>query len=202
MSDLGNIDALQRPLPYVDALEARAPGTVRKIVIHATELPDLATARAYGERIRYESGTGNSGHYYIDRDGRIEQWVPVDRVAHHVRGHNADSIGIELVHTGRWPDWFARDSQDWTGTYPRAQIDALVHLLRALAEDLPALEGVTGHDALDTETVPASDDPEHRVRRKLDPGPDFPWDEVLERSGLPCWTPSPGNGRSREEPAE
>ena len=32
-------------LPYVERLDRRAPSSIRRIVIHATELPDLATAR-------------------------------------------------------------------------------------------------------------------------------------------------------------
>ena len=59
------------PLPYVQKLEARPATAVDLVVIHCTELPDLATAREYGERVLYASGTGNSGHYYIDRDGSV-----------------------------------------------------------------------------------------------------------------------------------
>ena len=47
-------------------------------------MPELATARRFGERIHYdESRTGNSGHYYIDRDGAVHQYVGVERIAHH-----------------------------------------------------------------------------------------------------------------------
>ena len=108
---------VENPLAYVARLDFRAPDSIRRVVIHATELPDLATTREYGERIRYPSGTGNSGHFYIDHDGRIEQWVPLDRSAHHVRGQNADSVGIELVNLGRWPNWYASDNQDWSEPY-------------------------------------------------------------------------------------
>ena len=49
------------PLPYVDQLALRPREAVTVVVIHCTELPDLATAREYGERLLYaESGTGNS----------------------------------------------------------------------------------------------------------------------------------------------
>ena len=72
------------------------------MVIHCTELPDLGMARGFGEKVMHKnSHTGNSGHFYIDRDGSIEEWVPVNRVAHHVRGFNSKSIGIELVNNGR-----------------------------------------------------------------------------------------------------
>lgn len=171
----------QRPLSYVDRLDARDPAEITTVVIHATELPDLATARVYGERICHaESGTGNSGHFYIDTDGTVEEWVPAERIAHHVRDHNAYTLGIELVHAGRWPEWFHSHQQDWSARYPQAQIAALVELLKSLPERLPSLCRITGHDRLDTARVPASDDPQKTVRRKLDPGPTFPWARVLE----------------------
>lgn len=179
------VEVTQRPLPYVDRLTPHAASDIRRVVIHATELPDLATAREYGERIHYpESRTGNSGHYYIDRDGSIEQWVPLERIAHHVAGHNRDSIGIELVNTGRWPDWYDSRRQGWTEPYPEAQIAALIELIGWLRKELPALETIVGHDRLDTRMHPASDDPEQSVRRKLDPGPDFPWQRVIQATGL------------------
>lgn len=176
---LETLGAVIRPLDYVENLDLRAIEPIRRVVIHATELPDLAEARVYGQRILYpDSGTGNSGHFYIDRDGSIEQWVPIDRIAHHVRGHNADTIGIELVNRGRYPDWLATDSQHWPEPYTQAQIQALLQLLTVLHQRLPALEGVVGHEHLDTERVPASDDPNRRVQRKTDPGPNFPWERV------------------------
>ena len=96
-SDLDIIDA---PLPYVDLLGLRATSDIDLIVIHCTELPDLVTAREYGERIHYpQSGTGNSGHFYIDRDGRIERWVPEDRIA----GSPEDTTGVGAAGSGTGP---------------------------------------------------------------------------------------------------
>lgn len=175
----------QKPLSYVDRLDTRSPDSIRRVVIHATELPDMATAREYGERIHHQaSRTGNSGHYYIDRDGRVEQWVPLDRVAHHVRGHNEDSIGIELVNRGRWPDWYDSHHQDWEETYPAAQIRALIELLEMLERELPGLAEIAGHDQLDHDWIKSSDNPDVLIRRKTDPGPVFPWTEVLSAVGL------------------
>ena len=93
------------PLPYESRLAERPLSQVDLVVIHCTELPDLATAREYGERVLYDSGTGNSGHYYIDRDGSVHVFVRPGRVAHHVRGYNERSVGIELVNAGRYPHW-------------------------------------------------------------------------------------------------
>lgn len=174
-----------RSLSYHDKLDARDPGIVDLVVIHCTELPDLATAREYGERIHYEqSGTGVSGHFYIDRDGRVECWVEPMRVAHHVRGYNPRSIGIELVNRGRWPDWYALDSQQMNEPYPPQQIGALLELVDSLKRQFPKLEWIAGHEDLDREQVPASDAPDRQVSRKRDPGPLFPWQNVLAGTKL------------------
>jgi len=167
------------PLPYVEQLDARSLAQVDLVVIHCTELPDLATAREYGERVLYDSGTGNSGHYYVDRDGTVLRYVPDDRIAHHVRGMNRRAIGIELVNRGRFPDWLDSRRQSMDEAYTGAQIQALVALLNHLADGLPALRHIAGHEDLDREQVPASDDPAVQVQRKLDPGPRFPWEQVL-----------------------
>lgn len=173
------------PLPYVGLLAERTLDSVDTVVLHCTELPDLATARTYGERVLYDSGTGNSGHYYIDRDGRIEEYVPPGRIAHHTRGWNARSVGIELVNIGRFPHWLDSRHQAMEQPYTDAQIAALVALLQWLRGELPALAQLAGHEDLDREEVAASDDPAKTVRRKRDPGPLFPWATVLPPVGLP-----------------
>ncbi|KFN50440.1 N-acetylmuramoyl-L-alanine amidase [Arenimonas composti] len=172
------------PLPCEGLLTPRATPSIDLVVIHCTELPDLAMAREYGERVLYASGTGNSGHYYVDRDGSIHRFVDPARIAHHTRGHNERSLGIELVNTGRYPDWLDSRHQAMDEPYPAAQIDALVALLRWLTAEFPNLRRIAGHEDLDTTQVTASDDPTRRVARKRDPGPMFPWAEVLARVGL------------------
>lgn len=172
------------PLPYEAQLEARPISAIRGVVIHCTETPDLASARQMGEQARYPSGTGNSGHFYIDLDGRILQYVAIERVAHHVRGRNADSIGIELVNRGRYPLWLHAGHQAMEAPYTPAQIEALRALLGELERRLPELDWIAGHEDLDREWVPAEDDPGQRVPRKRDPGPMFPWQAVLAGSRL------------------
>lgn len=175
---------IDQPLPYVHLLPERPAEAVDTVVIHCTELPDLAMAREYGERVLYDSGAGASGHYYIDRDGSIYRYVPGTRVAHHVRGHNPHTIGIELVNLGRYPDWWHSQRQTMTEPYTPAQLDALRALLAGLRREFPNLLHIAGHEDLDTARLPASDDATVEVPRKLDPGPLFPWAEVLEGSGL------------------
>jgi len=185
--------ALQWPitrdwLPYHALLEARELSAIDLVVIHCTELPDMAMAREYGERVLHASGAGNSGHYYIDRDGSIHEYVPIERTAHHTRGFNPRSIGIEIVNTGRYPNWYDSRHQSMEEPYTEEQISALIDLVQALQMTLPDLRFIAGHEQLDTGCIPASDDPTLNLRRKCDPGPLFPWASVLTQIRL---TPFP-----------
>jgi N-acetylmuramoyl-L-alanine amidase len=175
----------QNPLSYTQRLESRYTDDIKLAVIHCTELPDLAMARVWGEKVLHpESQTGNSGHFYIDRDGSIEQWVPVNRVAHHVRGFNPQSIGIELINYGRYPDWFHSGHQQMTEPYPEAQITALVALLNHLVTQFPGLIEISGHEDLDTDMLVSEDKPDSLIRRKTDPGPLFPWPLLMDKVSL------------------
>ena len=188
MSDLAIHDW---PLPYEERLAERPPSAIDLVVIHCTELPDLPTAREYGERIRYaDSQTGNSGHYYIDRDGRTLRFVADLRVAHHTFRFNPRSIGIELVNIGRYPHWNDSRHQAMTEPYTAAQIKSLLGLLKHLHQAHANLRWIAGHDALDQRKEPASDNPDLLLPRRLDPGPQFPWNEVLAGSGLERWPAS------------
>jgi N-acetylmuramoyl-L-alanine amidase len=159
------------PLPYEARLDQRPAGQIDLVVVHCTELPDMAIAREYGERQLHESGTGPT------------------RIAHHTRGYNPRSIGIELVNIGRFPDWLDSRHQAMTEPYTEAQLHALVALLGSLRRELPGLEYIAGHEDLDTTMVAASDDPSRQVPRKRDPGPLFPWDRVLAEGELKRFTP-------------
>ncbi|MEZ5441215.1 MAG: N-acetylmuramoyl-L-alanine amidase [Lysobacterales bacterium] len=174
-----------RPLPYAERLDERPLASIKLLVVHCTELPDLAQARKYGEEVHYPaSGTGNSGHYYIDRDGHTECWVPPNRIAHHVAGMNDHSVGVELVNRGRWPDWFHSAHQVPTEAYPPPQIDALVALIEWLRTQCLELRQIAGHEDLDRRQLVSADDPEIRIPRKIDPGPLFPWEQLLARVDL------------------
>jgi N-acetylmuramoyl-L-alanine amidase len=184
------IPIVRQLLPYEQALDARPVSQIDLVVIHCTELPDLAMAREYGERILYPTGTGNSGHYYIDRDGSIYQYAGIERTANHTRGYNPRSIGIEIVNIGRYPYWLDSSHQEMPEDYTEAQIAQLIALLNGLQNSLPGLCFIAGHEQLDTEQVPASDNPEAMVFRKRDPGPKFPWPRVLSETQLTVLDPS------------
>ncbi|MFF7725514.1 N-acetylmuramoyl-L-alanine amidase [Streptomyces sp. NPDC008001] len=161
-------------------LPERRLSTVTMVVLHATELPDLEAAVKEADKTarESESGRGMCGHLYIDRDGSVEQLVPLERVAQHVRGHNTPSIGIELVNLGRYPRWFDADHQTPSEPFPDLQVQALRDVLRTLRDTCPGLTDLRRHSDLDTERIPAADRPEVHVRRRIDPGPLFPWAEV------------------------
>jgi N-acetylmuramoyl-L-alanine amidase len=172
------------PLPYESKLEQRPATQIDLVVIHCTELPDLATAREYGERQIYDCGTGNSGHYYIDRDGSVHQFAPPTRASNHTRGYNPRSVGIEMVNLGRYPDWHDSRHQAMTEPYTDEQVHSVIGLLTTLSQQLPNLKFIAGHEDLDRAMVAASDDATREVFRKRDPGPLFPWAMVLAGCGL------------------
>lgn len=157
---------------------------IELVVIHCTELPDISSARVYGEKIHYDSGTGNCGHYYISKQGHIEQWVENNRIAHHVRGNNPNSIGIELDNLGRFPNWHITNAQIMYDPYPQAQVDALITLLKQLKKDIPSLKYITGHEDLDTRLIPSENNSEIFIRRKTDPGKMFPWEKIMQNTTL------------------
>lgn len=189
-SDLPLLPSIQLwPLPYEERLEPRLTTQIDLVVIHCTELPDLAMAREYGERALYTNGTGNSGHYYIDRDCAdgdriVHRFVEPMRIANHTRGYNPRSIGIELVNTGRYPDWLDSRHQAMREPYTEKQIATLISLLNVLRSEVPNVRLIAGHEDLDTTEVTASDDADKQVRRKRDPGPLFPWERVLHATRL------------------
>jgi N-acetylmuramoyl-L-alanine amidase len=167
-------------LPYHSKLKFRNTSQIDTVVLHCTELPTLQMAREFGEQIVHQdSGTGNSGHYYIDRDGSVFRYAEDTRVANHVIGHNENSIGIELVNLGRYPNWFHARHQTPTEPYAPVQLDALKELLHELKIRYPQLRTLARHSDLDTNWVSAEDDPTAQIRRKIDPGPLFPWDDIL-----------------------
>ena len=171
---------IEQLLPYNERLEKRDTANLDLIVLHCTELPTLEMARQFGERIvLQETKTGLSGHYYIDRDGKVYRYISDDRVARHVIGFNPGSIGIEVVNRGRYPNWFHSNHQTCTEPYTGEQIESVQRLLRLLKMRYPQIQKIVRHSDLDTNWIPAEDDPSVQIRRKVDPGQLFPWDDVV-----------------------
>ena len=80
-----NLSIHDQPLPYVDLLPERPAETVELVVIHCTELPDLAMAREYGvgafgaggsrKQLAHARGTLAAEHRFVDRfEGTQNFW--------------------------------------------------------------------------------------------------------------------------------
>ena len=172
------ISVVTEDLPWSGSLPQRELAEVTGVVLHATETPDLATARQTAMQSVGQDGVGVCGHLYIDRDGTCVRFVPLIRIANHVRGHNRRTIGIELVNAGRYPHHFDSRHQEPAEPFPDQQMASLEQVLAWLRRTCPNIAELARHSDLDEEMVPASDDPGVRVRRRVDPGPRFPWEQI------------------------
>jgi N-acetylmuramoyl-L-alanine amidase len=145
---------------------------VRQIIIHATGGPDCDPSRRFrGGRLDGIVGYFQrnqqriSIHYIIGRTGEIVRMVPETRVAFHARGHNADSIGIELINNG-----------DGLDPFSEPQLEALIVLLRdLLARHQLDTRALKSHAELDDSELVCGD---RRLKRKVDPGAAFPWERI------------------------
>ncbi len=101
-----------------------------------------------------------SSHFFVARDGMLEQFVSCDAVAWHAgvsnwksrESCNGFSIGIELEGCDELP-------------FTSVQYRALATLLSALKQRYPSLTDAAGH----SDIAPG---------RKSDPGPNFDWAQV------------------------
>jgi N-acetyl-anhydromuramoyl-L-alanine amidase len=104
-----------------------------------------------------------SAHLLIDRQGKLKQYVPFTKCAHHAgesvfRGRprcNEFSIGIELEGAENIP-------------FEDVQYSRLIEVIKILQKKWPALnsERIVGH----SEIAPS---------RKSDPGPFFEWERLI-----------------------
>lgn len=106
-------------------------------------------------------------HYMIGRDGTLRRSIPEDQVGHHVFFYSERSIAIELVNDG--------DGRD---PFPAPQLDALIVLLQEIAKRRGiGRAGIKRHSDLDQGMLAC----DRNQRRKVDPGPAFPFEAVLDR---------------------
>jgi N-acetylmuramoyl-L-alanine amidase len=150
--------------------------TVNLVVIHSTGGP-TCNAKT-GQVMWVKSGTLAANvrfieahpklgiHYMIDRDGTLVRSVPEDQIAHHVFGHSARSIAIELINDG-----------DGMDPYPEAQLSAVTALIRDISKRRGITrDGIKRHSDLDVGVMPC----DRSKRRKVDPGAAFPFEAVLD----------------------
>jgi len=126
------------------------------IVIHYTDTSELKSPLSW---LTKKDDTEVSAHLIIDKNGEVYQLLPFNVRAYHAgvseydgRGSvNGFSIGIENVGTGDvWPD---------------AQVEANRDVISALY-DAYEIEDTVGHSSVSP-------------GRKVDPGPNYPWDRVM-----------------------
>lgn len=137
-----------------------------------------------------------SAHIVIGRDGKVVQLLPFDRIAWHAGDSkwknfsqlNRYSIGIELVNSGRltkntktgnWITWYGKiirnnevdiiNDEGWH-THTRAQIETLTRIISTLRAQYKINQDfILGHNQISP-------------GKKVDPGPNFPWDAVRKTS--------------------
>jgi N-acetylmuramoyl-L-alanine amidase len=63
-------------------------------------------------------------------------------------------------------------------------MEGLIDLINHLHRTIPSLKHIAGHEDLDTSMMPASNDDKQQVRRKIDPGPLFPWQYIMNNIQL------------------
>lgn len=133
------------------------------IVLHYTDTPDTKMAL---DDYLCNPKAEVSAHYVVEKDGNVLQLVDEAHRAWHAgkahwRGEddvNSASIGIEIVNAGHTYG---------LEPFPDAQIDSVIALCQDLMEKWDiAPENVVGHE----DVAP---------KRKIDPGPLFPWDRLV-----------------------
>ena len=127
---------------------------INEIIIHCTATrPDWRAGQRTSTKVREvkrwhvdpkPKGRGWSDigyHYLIDRDGTVAKGRPVERAGAHVKGHNANSIGISLFGgTG------GTASDQFQDNFTEDQELALAALIVDLREQFPTIDKVAGHN--------------------------------------------------------
>jgi N-acetylmuramoyl-L-alanine amidase len=191
------LDSTGQPVPVVETPNLSGKIVrLRFVVLHFTAEPTLEGAlRRYAD-----PGARASVHLLIDREGGITQLVPFDFVAWHagssswrdVKGLNDYSIGISFVNAGaltrkgdQWVAWYGglipdsevyieHDASSGEETawqkYTRAQIVTAMTVIPEIVAAYPSIEEILSHSEITAQG-----------RKKRDPGPAFPIEELRQR---------------------
>ena len=119
---------------------------IHTIVIHySATYPDQDITRATVDRWHRERGFREIGyHWFIRRDGTLEEGRPEGTLGAHVRGHNSGTIGI------CWAGGLERASGPNVGVWnpTEAQEATMVQLIRDIQKRHPSATRVVGHKDL------------------------------------------------------
>ena len=157
-----SVSWIERPLIHGGG--AQRP---RRIVVHAmcAEIDyegSRIDAAALLDRLKL------SAHVLIQPDGTAIRCRRDDQVAWHAKGHNTDSLGVEVLVPWAYDlDGLKRvTAEKWVST---AQFGALASII-TIWKRVHRIERIDRHSDLDPE------------RRFFDPGQGFPWVELLQRT--------------------
>ena len=88
-------DAVDPSAPYM--AKPRKTENLRRIIVHGDVNEDADALLDYGRKVDPQRGFAPGYHFYIDREGKVKQGAPVDRITNHTLGENSDSIGIVIA---------------------------------------------------------------------------------------------------------
>ena len=99
-------------------------------------------------------------HYLIDRDGRTVPGRSLEETGAHVKGHNANSIGISLVggQGGTANDVFGDN-------FTQAQDNALRTLIAGLKREYTSIQKISGHNQYAAKACPCFNVPAWYARK-------------------------------------
>lgn len=89
-------------------------------------------------------------HYFIKRDGVVEQGRPITQVGAHTKGHNSRSVGI--CYAGGLDA-----NHDPEDNRTPEQVDSMQRLITELMEAIPTIEEVSGHNEYSSKACPCFD---------------------------------------------
>lgn len=88
-------------------------------------------------------------HYLIDRNGRIVEGRPLERVGAHVKGHNAGTIGISL-----FGGHGSSANDNFEDHFTEHQDQSLRRLIDDLRQRFPQITKITGHNDYASKACP------------------------------------------------
>lgn len=130
--------------------------TIHTIVIHySATYPDQDTTRADIDHMHKQRGFREIGyHWFIRRDGTLEEGRAEGTLGAHVRGHNHNTIGICFA--GGLDRETGPNVGVWNPT--PAQEATMVQLIRDIQVRWPSAKKVVGHRNLGPTQCPGRDD--------------------------------------------
>jgi hypothetical protein len=166
-------------------------GSPKIIVLHSTDTPGLVSAPGTAELTALRNGlmgqTGLEGTYHlsvhvgVDPDGNAAKYVDGDKLAHHVYHKSDIALGIEQIGFSTQTSW------------PDKQIDKVAEWVAYWSSkyDIPltksATNGICGHGDLGTEGG-----------NHGDPGPNYPFDKVIQKAKQIVDNAAPSGGQNRD----